>query len=71
MDYATLTDNNGKKADFRNVILIMTSNAGAKDGQKCHRIWHRAGDTRAKGKDAINGLFSPSFGRLIPSLLTR
>src|SRR5271157_2565124 len=31
MDYATLTDNNGKKADFRNVILIMTSNAGAKD----------------------------------------
>lgn len=31
MDYATLTDNNGKKADFRNVILIMTSNAGARD----------------------------------------
>ena len=31
MDYATLTDNNGKKADFRNVILIMTSNAGARE----------------------------------------
>lgn len=31
MDYATLTDNNGKKADFRNVIIIMTSNAGARD----------------------------------------
>lgn len=31
MDYATLTDNNGRKADFRNVILIMTSNAGARD----------------------------------------
>src|SRR6185436_2760664 len=31
MDYATLTDNNGKKADFRNVILIMTTNAGARD----------------------------------------
>ena len=31
MDYATLTDNNGKKADFRNVILLMTSNAGARE----------------------------------------
>ncbi len=31
MDYATLTDNNGKKADFRNVVLIMTSNAGARE----------------------------------------
>ena len=31
MDYATLTDNQGKKTDFRNVILIMTSNAGASD----------------------------------------
>jgi ATP-dependent Clp protease ATP-binding subunit ClpA len=31
MDYATLTDNNGKKADFRNVIIIMTSNAGARE----------------------------------------
>jgi len=34
MDYASLTDNNGKKADFSNVILIMTSNAGAKDLEK-------------------------------------
>ena len=31
MDHATLTDNNGKKADFRNVILLMTSNAGARE----------------------------------------
>ena len=31
MDYATLTDNSGRKADFRNVVLIMTSNAGAKE----------------------------------------
>ena len=34
MDYATLTDNTGKKADFRNVILIMTSNAGAREASK-------------------------------------
>jgi ATP-dependent Clp protease ATP-binding subunit ClpA len=31
MDYATLTDNNGRKADFRNVVFIMTSNAGARE----------------------------------------
>ncbi len=31
MDYATLTDNNGKKADFRNVVILMTSNAGARE----------------------------------------
>ena len=31
MDHATLTDNNGKKADFRNVIVMMTSNAGARE----------------------------------------
>ena len=31
MDHGTLTDNNGRKADFRNVVLIMTSNAGAQD----------------------------------------
>ena len=31
MDYATLTDNKGRKADFRNTIIIMTSNAGARD----------------------------------------
>ena len=31
MDYATLTDNQGRKADFRNIILIMTSNAGARE----------------------------------------
>ena len=31
MDHGTLTDNNGRKADFRNVVLIMTTNAGAQD----------------------------------------
>ena len=39
MDHATLTDNNGKKADFRNVILIMTSNAGAREmSVRQHRL---------------------------------
>ena len=42
MDHGTLTDNNGRKADFRNVILIMTTNAGAQRWPARHRL-HRAG----------------------------
>jgi ATP-dependent Clp protease ATP-binding subunit ClpA len=38
MDHATLTDNNGRKADFRHVILIMTTNAGARDGGRADRL---------------------------------
>jgi len=71
MDYATLTDNNGKKADFRNVILIMTSNAGAKDMDKnVIGFGDRKGDTRAKGKDAINSLFNPEFRNRLDSIIT-
>ncbi len=71
MDYATLTDNNGKKADFRNVILIMTSNAGAKEMDKnVIGFGDRAGDTRAKGKEAINSLFSPEFRNRLDSIIT-
>jgi len=71
MDYATLTDNNGKKADFRNVILIMTSNAGAKDMDKSViGFGDRGSDTRSKGKDAINTLFSPEFRNRLDSTIT-
>ncbi len=71
MDYATLTDNNGKKADFRNVIIIMTSNAGAKDmDRSVIGFGDRAGDTRAKGKDAINNLFNPEFRNRLDSIIT-
>jgi ATP-dependent Clp protease ATP-binding subunit ClpA len=62
MDYATLTDNNGKKADFRNVILIMTTNAGTGDMSKdVIGFGDRSKDTQSKGRDAINRLFSPEF----------
>lgn len=63
MDHATLTDNNGKKADFRNVILLMTSNAGAREmaassiGFGGKQEDHRA----AKGLKAVENLFSPEF----------
>ncbi len=71
MDYATLTDNNGKKADFRNVILIMTSNAGAKDMTKnVIGFGDRDRDTRSKSNDAINRLFSPEFRNRLDATIT-
>jgi ATP-dependent Clp protease ATP-binding subunit ClpA len=71
MDYATLTDNNGKKADFRNVILIMTSNAGTKEMDKSViGFGNRGSDTQSKGRDAINNLFSPEFRNRLDSIIT-
>ena len=62
MDHATLTDNNGKKADFRNVILIMTSNAGTREmGTATIGFGDKTKDTQAKGKKAIERFFSPEF----------
>jgi ATP-dependent Clp protease ATP-binding subunit ClpA len=61
MDYATLTDNNGKKADFRNVILIMTSNAGAREIGKPLVGF---GDRNVREEavfDAVERIFSPEF----------
>ena len=71
MDYATLTDNNGKKADFRNVILIMTSNAGTNEmGKTTIGFGDRSKDTRSKGKDAVNKLFSAEFRNRLDSMIT-
>ena len=62
MDHATLTDNNGKRADFRNVILIMTSNAGAREmSQMAIGFGDRNQDSAGKGKQAVDNLFSPEF----------
>ncbi|NCN05751.1 MAG: ATP-dependent Clp protease ATP-binding subunit ClpA [Spirochaetales bacterium] len=61
MDYATLTDNAGRKADFRNVILIMTSNAGARDiGKPLIGFGNRILDETIVS-DAVNKAFSPEF----------
>ncbi len=71
MDYATLTDNSGKKADFRNVILIMTSNAGAKDmDRQVIGFGDRSQDTQMKGRDAVTNLFSPEFRNRLDTTLT-
>ena len=71
MDYATLTDNTGKKADFRNVILIMTSNAGARDMAKGSIGFSRSEqDTEWKGKAAIEKLFSPEFRNRLDGIIS-
>jgi ATP-dependent Clp protease ATP-binding subunit ClpA len=61
MDSATLTDNNGKKADFRNVILIMTTNAGAKELSSGGVGFRNAADTKGSAKGAIERTFTPEF----------
>ena len=60
MDHATLTDNNGKKADFRHVILIMTSNAGARE-MAATAIGFGEQSNEGKDQQAIEKLFSPEF----------
>ncbi|MBK5240080.1 ATP-dependent Clp protease ATP-binding subunit ClpA [Clostridium sp.] len=69
MDYATLTDNTGKKADFRNVILIMTSNAGAREASK-HTIGFgdRMGSDGAITKE-VERVFSPEFRNRLDNII--
>jgi ATP-dependent Clp protease ATP-binding subunit ClpA len=61
MDTATLTDNNGKKADFRNVILIMTTNAGARELSSGGVGFRNSSDTKGNAKGAIERTFTPEF----------
>ncbi len=70
LDYATLTDNNGKKADFRNVIIIMTSNAGARE-MASQSIGFGAAqyDAEGKGKKAVESFFSPEFRNRLDGII--
>ena len=61
MDSATLTDNNGKKADFRNVILIMTTNAGARELSSGGVGFRNQSDTKGNARGAIERTFTPEF----------
>ncbi|WP_231117159.1 ATP-dependent Clp protease ATP-binding subunit ClpA [Pseudodesulfovibrio alkaliphilus] len=71
MDYATLTDNNGRKADFRHVILLMTSNAGARELSKGAIGFQRDKDSDRKGgaMKALERLFSPEFRNRLDSIV--
>ncbi len=68
MDHSTLTDNTGRRADFRNVILIMTTNAGARE------LTERAIGFMAEKKDgagkALHNLFSPEFRNRLDAVIT-
>jgi len=63
MDHATLTDNNGRKADFRHVILILTTNAGARELAAAQLGFGRGGSpsTLERSKSAIERTFNPEF----------
>ncbi len=70
MDHATLTDNNGKKADFRNVMIMMTSNAGTREmSQNTIGFGDVDKDTASKGKVAIEKLFSPEFRNRLDEII--
>ena len=72
MDHATLTDNSGRKADFRQVILIMTSNAGSRE-MSASLIGlgrDRSRDTEARGRSAIERVFSPEFRNRLDAIVT-
>jgi ATP-dependent Clp protease ATP-binding subunit ClpA len=60
MDHATLTDNTGREADFRNVVLVMTSNVGAKE-MSSSTIGFGDSTPKAPSKKAIEKVFSPEF----------
>ncbi|HZZ08224.1 MAG TPA: ATP-dependent Clp protease ATP-binding subunit ClpA [Candidatus Binataceae bacterium] len=68
MDHATLTDNNGRKADFRNVIIVMTTNAGA---QELARTMIGFGTDIATGnpRNAIDRMFSPEFRNRLSAII--
>ncbi|MGI9083127.1 MAG: ATP-dependent Clp protease ATP-binding subunit ClpA, partial [Candidatus Fonsibacter lacus] len=68
MDYGKLTDQNGKKIDFRNIILIMTTNAGAEDLQKS-QIGFNKSNNKDGDLESINKIFSPEFRNRLDSIV--
>jgi len=70
MDHATLTDHNGKKADFRNAILIMTSNAGATEmAAGGIGFGNEKGVAQSEGKQAIEKMFRPEFRNRLDAIV--
>ncbi len=69
MDHGTLTDNNGRKADFRNVVIIMTTNAGAADLQKPVMGFTNAKETGDELVE-IKRLFSPEFRNRLDAVIS-
>ena len=77
MDHATLTDNTGRKADFRNAVLILTSNAGSREMSAQSIGFSEGGDDVARGraadgkaKTALEKVFSPEFRNRLDAIVT-
>ncbi|MEN8820267.1 MAG: AAA family ATPase, partial [Abyssibacter sp.] len=68
MDHGTLTDNNGRKADFRNVILVMTTNAGAESMAR-RSIGFKTQDHSSDGMEVIRRSFSPEFRNRLDAIV--
>jgi ATP-dependent Clp protease ATP-binding subunit ClpA len=69
MDHGKLTDHNGKKIDFRNVVMIMTTNAGASDAAK-EAIGFGRGKREGEDEEAIKKLFTPEFRNRLDATIT-
>jgi ATP-dependent Clp protease ATP-binding subunit ClpA len=83
MDHATLTDNNGRRADFRQVVVIMTSNAGSREmsagtigfsssgltGEFNEALDLRGQSAKSRGKSAIDRMFSPEFRNRLDAIV--
>jgi ATP-dependent Clp protease ATP-binding subunit ClpA len=81
MDHATLTDNNGRKADFRQVVLIMTSNAGSRElsvgsigfaesGTSIRAVDARQKTAQQRSKQAVERVFSPEFRNRLDAIVS-
>ena len=68
MDHGTLTDNNGRKADFRNVILVMTTNAGAQEMSRAS-IGFTQQDHSSDGTEIIKKAFTPEFRNRLDAII--
>jgi ATP-dependent Clp protease ATP-binding subunit ClpA len=72
MDHATLTDNTGRKADFRQVVLIMTSNAGSREMSQSSigLVGDHVQGAKARGRQAIERYFSPEFRNRLDAIVS-
>ncbi|MEW8013523.1 MAG: ATP-dependent Clp protease ATP-binding subunit ClpA [Candidatus Sedimenticola endophacoides] len=68
MDHGALTDNNGRRADFRNVVLVMTTNAGA-DAMGRRSIGFTSQDHTSDGMEAITRMFTPEFRNRLDAVI--
>jgi ATP-dependent Clp protease ATP-binding subunit ClpA len=68
MDHGTLTDNNGRKADFRNVTIVMTTNAGAQDASRAS-VGFTVQDHTSDAMEALKKMFSPEFRNRLDAII--